>query len=310
LYTAGSVAALSAAQQGARALSGSSLLYPATNPPSLDAAQVHGALKIRIGYAAITWNDNLTGAISDISSVGYKGIQLRANAVKLIPDPAALKAELAQANLNFTALSSGDLSLDPAEETANLAMHEDHAKYLSAAGGNYLQVLGTFRADGKFTADEYVRTGKMLTEVGKRAMHHGVQIGFHNHMGSIAQSPEQLAKILDAADPRYVKLLLDVAHYKQGGGDPAVAVRRYANRILFVHFKDVKPADTTSGYEFVELGQGTVDLPAVVAALRDIHFRGWAIVEFDREPKGSSRTPKESAELSKGYIEHTLGLQV
>jgi inosose dehydratase len=310
LYTAGSVAAMSAAQQGARALSGPALLYPPGNLSSLDVKQVHGALKIRIGYAAITWNDNLTQAISDISSVGYKGIQLRANAVKLIPDPAALKTQLAQANLNFTALSSGDIALDPAEETANLSMHEDHAKYLSAAGGNYLQVLGTFRTDGKFTEDEYIRTGKLLTEIGKRAMNHGVQIAFHNHMGSIAQSPEQLAKILDAADPRYVKLLLDVAHYKQGGGDPAVAVRQYANRLLFVHFKDVKPAETSSGYEFVELGQGTVDLPAVVAALRAIHFHDWAIVEFDREPKGSTRTPKESAELSKTYIEHTLGLQV
>jgi inosose dehydratase len=189
-------------------------------------------------------------------------------------------------------------------------MHEDHAKYLSAAGGKYLQVLGTFRTDGKFTSEEYIRTGKLLTEVGKRATDHGVQIAFHNHMGSIAQSPEQLARILDAADPRYVKLLLDVAHYKQGGGDPAAAVQKYAHRILFVHFKDVKPTDTGSGYEFVELGQGTVDLPAVVSALRAIHFHNWAIVEFDREPKGSTRTPKESAELSKTYIEQTLGLPV
>jgi inosose dehydratase len=189
-------------------------------------------------------------------------------------------------------------------------MHEDHAKYLSAAGGMYLQVLGTFRTDGKFTPDEYIRTGKLLTEIGRRAADHGVQIAFHNHMGSIAQSPEQLARILDAADPRYVKLLLDVAHYKQGGGDPAAAVHQYADRLLFVHFKDVKPTDTSSGYEFVELGQGTVDLPAVVSALRAIHFHNWAIVEFDREPHGSTRTPKESAELSKTYIERTLGLQV
>lgn len=308
LNAAGSIAAMSAAQQAAHALPGSALLYPPGNLSSFDVKHAHGSSRIRIGYAAITWGDNLTGAITDISSVGYKGIQLRANAVKLIPDPAALKAELTRANLNFTALSSGDIALDPADEAANLAMHEEHAKYLTAAGGNYLQLLGTFRTDGKFTEDEYIRTGKLLTEIGKRAADQGVQIGFHNHMGSIAQSPEQLAKILDAADPRYVKLLLDVAHYKQGGGDPAAAVRQYADRLLFVHFKDVKPADTSSGYEFVELGQGTVDLPAVVAALRAIHFHDWAIVEFDREPKGSTRTPKESAELSKNYVEHTLGL--
>jgi inosose dehydratase len=303
LLAAGSVAATSTMPRAAHGLLGSALLDPQEK-------QVHGPSGIRIGYAAITWGDDLNGAISDISSLGYKGIQLRANAVKLFPDPAVIKEKLGAANLTFTALSSGDISLDPAEEKANLAMHEDHAKYLSAAGGLYLQVLGQFRTDGKYTEEEYVRTGKLLTEIGKRAKNHGVQIAFHNHMGSIAQSPDQLAKILDAADPQYVKLLLDVAHYKQGGGDPAVAVHKYADRLLFVHFKDVKPTDASNGYEFVELGQGTVDLPAVVTALRAIHFHNWAIVEFDREPKGSTRTPKESAELSKGYIEHTLGLRV
>jgi inosose dehydratase len=150
----------------------------------------------------------------------------------------------------------------------------------------------------------------MLTEIGKRAADYGVQVTLHNHMGSIAQSPEQLAKILDATDPRYVKLLLDVAHYKQGGGDPTVAIKHYADRLLFLHLKDVKPAATRAGYEFCELGEGTVNLPAVVTALHDIHFHGWLIVEFDREPKGSTRTPKESAELSKNYIEKTLGLKV
>jgi inosose dehydratase len=294
LYAASSVAAVSAAPQAVRSLSG----------------QGHGSRKIRIGYAAITWADDLQGAMADISSVGYAGIQLRANAVKLIPDPAVVKSDLAQRHLVFTALSSGDLTLDAAQEKDNIAMHAANAKYLSDGGGLYLQVLGTFRPDGQYTEEEYTRTGKMLTEVGKRAADYGVKIALHNHMGSIAQSPEQLAKILDAADPHYVKLLLDVAHYKQGGGDPAVAIKHYRDRLLFLHFKDVKPASNKSGYEFVELGQGTVDLPAVVAALRDIHFEGWAIVEFDREPQGSTRTPKESAELSKQYIEHTLGLEV
>lgn len=310
LHAAASVAAVSTTSRAALALRGPTLLDPPGNLSFFDVKQARGPSGIRIGYAAITWGDDLTEAISDISSLGYEGVQLRANAVKLFPDPAVLKEKLGSANLIFTALSSGDIALDPSEEAANLAMHEGHAKYLSAAGGMYLQVLGTFRTDGNFTSDEYIRTGKLLTEVGKRAADHGVQIAFHNHMGSIAQSPEQLERVLDAADPRYVKLLLDVAHYKQGGGDPAVAVRQYAHRLLFVHFKDVKPTDTSNGYEFVELGEGTVDLHAVVSALRAIHFHNWAIVEFDREPKGSTRTPKQSAELSKTYIEQILGLRV
>jgi inosose dehydratase len=308
VYAAGSVATLAALPRNA--LSFHELLYPSRDLTGFGVPVDHNPTKITVGYAAITWGDNLDQAIDDISSLGYDGVQLRANVVKLIPDPSVMASKLMQHRLQFAALSSGDVALDPAEESANLSMHENHARYLQAGGGRLLQVIGTFRKDGKFTDEEYLRTGHLLTEIGKRAGQYGVQLGFHNHMGSIGQSPDHVKKIMDAADPRYVKLLLDVAHYQAGGGDPAAAVHQYADRILFVHFKDVKHLDTPPGYQFVELGEGEVNFPAIIAALKEVQFRGWGIVEFDREPPGSTRTPKESASISKNYIERNLGLIV
>ena len=61
-------------------------------------------------------------------------------------------------------------------------------------------------------------------------------------MNTIGQAPEATDAIMDAADPKYVKLELDVAHYLQGGGDPAAAVRKYKRRLLFLHLKDTKPS--------------------------------------------------------------------
>jgi inosose dehydratase len=76
-----------------------------------------------------------------------------------------------------------------------------------------------------------------------------------------------------------------------------------------VHLKDVRAgrareagrAGGSSPYEFVELGRGRVDLPGVFAALRDIKYDKWAIVELDRVPD-PGRTPKESAEMNKRYL--------
>jgi len=51
----------------------------------------------------------------------------------------------------------------------------------------------------------------------------------------------------------------------------------------------------------VELGRGRVDLPGVLAALRDIAFDKWAIVELDRVPDAGG-TPKQSAEMNKRYL--------
>jgi inosose dehydratase len=194
-----------------------------------------------------------------------------------------------------------------------LEQHADHAKYLHAADGKYLQIIGAGNPKGSppaWTAADYKRQGRLLTEIGKRAAELGVQTGFHNHMGTIGQAPEAVDAIMDAADPKYVKLELDVAHYVQGGGDPAAAVRKYGRRLLFLHLKDTTPSTSAhSGYQFVELGQGRVDFKALLAALKEIRFRGWGIVELDGERPGSTRTPEESARMSRQYLE-SLGVQV
>src|SRR5438093_56571 len=116
------------------------------------------------------------------------------------------------------------------------------------------------------------------------------------------------ANVLAAANPRYVRLELDVAHYTQGGGDPVKAIDRYHDRLLFLHLKDVEtvpPApgtDPARSYRFVELGRGRVDLPGVFAALKRVGFKGWAVVELDAVPD-KARTPKESGQISKSYLE-------
>jgi inosose dehydratase len=299
-------------QTAAAELTGPARLYPPMDLSLFDTPVHRGAWELRVGYAAITWDGRDAEAIEQISAVGYPGIQLRANVLKEHPDPKTLEAALAQHKLTFVALSSGGTELDPAKEKEMLDEHTQHAKYLHAAGGKYLQVIGAGNPKGgvaNWTAADYKRQGYLLTEVGKRAAEFGIQTGFHNHMNTIGQAPEATDAIMEAADPRYVKLELDVAHYLQGGGDPAAAVRRYQRRLLFMHLKDTKPSTAHGGYEFAELGQGRVDFKALLAALKETHFRGWGIVELDGERPGSTRTPEESARMSKQYLE-SLGVRV
>ena len=142
-----------------------------------------------------------------------------------------------------------------------------------------------------------------MTEIGKRTADIGIPVAYHNHMNNIGERPEEVDRVLDATDPRYVKVLLDVAHYQQGGGDPVRAVRKFADRILFLHIKDVQSplpgntGDPMRSYRFVELGRGKVDLKGVFAALNEVKFSGWAIVELDAVPD-KARTPKESAVIA------------
>ena len=306
LVSAGAIATLPCAARAGLA----GPLYPRMNLSAFDTPVHRGETEIRLGCAAITWSDNAAKAIDDISADGFAGIQLRSPTIDQYPDPHMLRDLLTEKKLTFVALSSGSASLDPARRKSQLELHTKHAQYAHEAGALYMQLIAaTAVPDQTFSGDQYKLQGEIFTEIGKRIADYGVELGFHNHMNSVGQAPEAIDAILAASDPNYVHLLLDVAHYLQGGGDPAAAIRKYDRSILFMHFKDVKNAPNTSGYEWVELGRGRVDFPGVIAALHQIHFRGWGVVELDRVPNGETFTPKEANALSLHYLENKLGVR-
>ncbi|MGB8476953.1 MAG: sugar phosphate isomerase/epimerase [Candidatus Acidiferrum sp.] len=284
-------------------------LYPPADLSYFDTPIAPAPFELHVGYASITWGGNDRQAIQDISSVGYSGIQIRSNAVKEFGSGSALREVLDKYRLKMVALSSGNLSIDPAVESSEFASHMANAKFLRDAGGLYLQIIDERPKGRPVVSADYRRLGRLLTELGKRVADLGLQLGYHNHMGAMGQTPEGVEQIMDAVDPHYAKLELDVAHYFQGGGDPAKAIAKYRDRLLFLHLKDVEhlPAGSEKSYRFVELGRGLVNLAAVMDALRKVNFRGWGIVELDAVPE-KSRTPKESALINKKYVEEKLGL--
>ena len=197
------------------------------------------------------------------------------------------------------------MPLDPAAEEESLAQHVRHARFVREVGGRYLQVLDERPRGRDPVPDDYRRMGRLLSQLGRRTADLGISLGLHNHMGNLSQAPEEVARVLDAADPRFVRLELDTAHYQQAGGDPAEAVRRYAGRLLFLHLKDLEsllPEGGPASYRFVELGRGKVDFRSVFAALDGIGFDGWAVVELDSVPD-PARTPKESGAIARRYLE-------
>ncbi|MEO8682384.1 MAG: TIM barrel protein [Vicinamibacterales bacterium] len=275
-------------------------------------AAAQPARALRFGYAAITWGGQDREAMADIEAVGFHGIQLRTAAVDAFGDrPAELKELLARHHLTMVALSSGNLGIDPALQADEMARHTKNARFVRDLGGLYLQIIDT-RPKGAVTVADYTAMGGRLTELGKRTADIGIPLGYHHHMGSLGQGPDEIERIMTAADPRYVRLELDVAHYLQGGGDPVAAIRKYGSQILFLHLKDVEARTPQAGdsppraYRFVELGRGRVDLPGVMRAVDDVGFKGWIVVELDAVPD-RARTPRESAEINRRYITERLG---
>ena len=262
---------------------------------------------VKIGYSAITWGGKDEQAIAELAGLGFKGIQLRANTFGPYRNKVSeLKDALAKHNLTLCMFSSGNVEIDPAKFESTVDTHVAHASFVKALGGNAIQLTNSLRPkDRKPTVEELKKLAQVINEIGKQTADLGVQAVYHNHMNQLGETPEEVDIIVQAMDPRYARLLLDIAHYKQGGGEPEEAVVKYKSIIHSLHLKDTKPAETKNGYKFVELGQGRVNVAAVFDALNKIKFKGWAVIELDGVPD-PEKSPLICAEINKKYITETL----
>lgn len=276
--------------------------------PSCFATKNSGGIIVpdmKLGYSAITWGGNDIQAIKDIAGLGFKGVQLRSNVVKDYgAKPEVIRALLEQYKLDLPMFSSGNANINTGNDEAVIEMHITNAKFVKALGGSNIQVTNSSRPKkGLPATEDLVKYSRLLNEIGKRTLDMGVQTNYHNHMGQLGQTPQEVKIILENCDSNYVKFLLDIAHYNQGGGDPVAALNEYKDRIKALHLKDVRSNSSgDKAYTFVELGQGKVNLPGFFNALDDIKFKGWGIVELDAVPD-KSKTPVQCANITKNYLQ-------
>ena len=285
----------------------SQLEYPSTDLAYFDKPITPSPFPIAFGCAAISWHQGPRPAVEEISEAGFLGIQLMPNAMKEWSDPLVLKAELAKRHLTLVTFSGGNPSdvTDVDKEVEALMVK---ANYARQAGAYYFQITSPNREHGT-SPTRLKALAKIVDEVGKRTSALGMRVGFHNHIDQLVETTAELDALLAATNPKNVGLLLDVGHCRAAGGDPAAVIRKHSKRLVMLHLKDVQmPANNERGANFVPLGQGAVDFPAVFAALERIKYRGWAIIELDSPPQGIS--PLSATQESKRFVEQTLQVKI
>jgi inosose dehydratase len=138
-----------------------------------------------------------------------------------------------------------------------------------------------------------------LASVVERCRARGYEPTFHHETGTNVEAPWEIQRVLDISD---VGLCLDTGHFFIGGGDPVVAIHEWADRINHVHVKDalqsvmdgiiadnVPTMNIWSREAFPAFGNGDANVAGVLAALKDIDYEGWLVVEQDIFPQTSAR---------------------
>ena len=116
--------------------------------------------------------------------------------------------------------------------------------------------------------------GSGLNELATALKPAGIQLVFHNHVGSYVETEAETCRLLDETDPSLVGWCLDCGHLTYGGGDTLKMLEKYGNRVGHVHLKDVNGEilvraleeqwsfhRALKAYIFAKLGDGIVISP-------------------------------------------------
>jgi inosose dehydratase len=269
---------------------------------------------------AITWGrDGLETALRDMVDNGFHGIETFAYVVDDFEgNERAFQDLLAGKDMRLVSLYGGGQMCDPAQREKIIATNLRYARFLRAQGAVPL-TLGPGRRSPTGPNDDDLRElATTMNEIGKQASEFGVLACCHPHWGTTVQNRDEITKVFDLVDPRYVFMTADPAHMAKAGYDPVEVFSTYRSIIKYVHLKDYKPqgvgaearvegsGGTAILPDFVEFGYGVIDLPALVKVLRDANYDGWLTIELDRSTRGA----RASLEINKRYIEDVLHLSV
>lgn len=198
---------------------------------------------------------------------------------------------------------------------AALEVGKKQVEFLAAVGGRWYNCQNSGFGDNgpserPMNPEMLDKMCEILNRLGEYALTLGVKVCFHPHYGTCVFSQEDIDYFAAHTNPEYVFFCLDTAHTTLAGMDPVKLIHQYGSRIGYMHLKDVdtyalsKAEGPAKMASFRALGQGTVDFPAVKAALEEEGYDGVLCVELDRP----AICNYQSAEVSRKYIKDVLGL--
>ena len=267
--------------------------------------------------------------LDEIAATGYAGTEL-GDWGFMPADPARLKDELLRRRLAMLGAFVPVRLADPAIHQAGIDTAVRTARLLAATTdeGTPLIVLAD---DSGHDRMRCARTGRIIREDSLRPQQWdvfargcediartvrdetGLRTVFHPHCAGFVETPWEIDELMARTDPALVGLCFDSGHLTFGAADPVEVLRKYTSRIWHVHFKDFQPDvfartraeswDYSAAIRhgiFCELGNGCVDFPEVIGALRDANYRDWIVVEQDVLPGMGS--PAESARNNREYL--------
>ncbi|TXK85196.1 sugar phosphate isomerase/epimerase [Paenibacillus sp. N3.4] len=280
--------------------------------------------KGKIAVHAITWGEDHFKALAEASQLGYKAIEPWASFALAYEDRIEeFKEILSQHGLSMTGLyggASGEANrrfADPASRSDIITYNVRLAQIIAKCGAEHLVFGPGGRRQKPTTLEELKHAATTINEAAKRTYELGVKACVHPHLWTEIQDENELDDLMSLCDPDVVFFAPDSAHLTGAGMDPVAIIRKYRERVAYVHLKDLTSKEATKedfpmllGNEalpvFCELGLGTIDFVPIIEELNRINYTGWLTVEIDK----TTSTPFQSLEICRNFVEQQLQIPV
>ncbi|WP_084428139.1 sugar phosphate isomerase/epimerase family protein [Kibdelosporangium aridum] len=257
--------------------------------------------------------------LSEMADLGLTATEL--GPPEYLPtDPTKLRALLSTYNLT---LVGGFLAV-PLHDESSVAEAERTAKLLAACGAEVLVLAAATGLDGyddrpPLTDEQWNTLISTAAKIRDIAAEQDLQTVLHPHVGTHVETEAEVERFIRDSD---LPLCLDTGHLMIGGTDPVALAERYPQRIGHLHLKDVRAdlADKVRAGElgyteavgqgmYVPLGQGDVDIEAVVRFVHQAGYDGWYVLEQDTALSEQSPvdTPKLDTAGSLRYLNQIIG---
>jgi inosose dehydratase len=281
---------------------GSSRLWAAAGRKSLDPVNPD----ILFGTTSSIWGKqhDIVWAVKRVATLGLQGIEPYGdNIEKYRRNPLELKKIFDDAGITFIDASNGEAGqstnfIDPEQIPKTIADHVAFARdFLQPLGSDHWKVNMGQRPQGGPTDEQLKRLANTLNEIGRQTLAMGIRLAPHPHIWGPLEREQDMRRVMELTDPKYVWMTADTGHLVLGGGDPVKIISDYFPRIAEIHLKDTyaKYRGNTStptqeehrvASVYHNLGGGGVDFVAVFKLLRDRHYKGWTIFDVDGPRKG------------------------
>jgi len=129
---------------------------------------------------------------------------------------------------------------------------------------------------------------------------YGVRATLHPHAGGYIEFADELQQIVEDIPADLAGFCLDTGHMAYSGMDPVATLRRYWDRVDYIHFKDIDAAvfqevmaerirffEACAKGVMCPIGRGSIDYPAIRSLLTELGYGGYITIEQERDPRNT-----------------------